>query len=222
VAERTGQLWWLWQLSAAKAEAAWLEGRRDAIAEATEAAYALAVHRRSPWPIAELAWWRSCAGIVEEIPEDAGGPFLLQLRGEWAEAAAAWREAGCVYEEAMALGEMSDEGCRRRALNELTRLGARPAAAIVARRLREGGVRALPRGPRTATRENEAGLTPREVEVLVLVAEGLRNAEIAERLFLSSKTIDHHVSAILRKLGVKTRGQASAEGARLGLLSVHR
>ncbi len=78
-------------------------------------------------------------------------------------------------------------------------------------------MRGLPRGPRAATRENPAGLTAREVEVLALVAEGLRNADIAERLFLSEKTVGHHVSAILRKLGVRTRGEASAEAHRIGL-----
>jgi DNA-binding NarL/FixJ family response regulator len=78
-------------------------------------------------------------------------------------------------------------------------------------------VRGLPRGPRAATKENPAGLTAREVEVLALVGEGLRNAAIAERLFLSEKTVGHHVSAILRKLDVRTRGEASAEAHRLGI-----
>jgi DNA-binding NarL/FixJ family response regulator len=55
--------------------------------------------------------------------------------------------------------------------------------------------------------------------VLALLAEGLRNAEIAERLVVSQKTVDHHVSAILRKLAVRTRGAAGAEAARLGLLA---
>jgi DNA-binding NarL/FixJ family response regulator len=87
----------------------------------------------------------------------------------------------------------------------------------VARVLRERGVRDVAHGPRSATRRNPAGLTPRELEVLGLVADGLRNAEIAERLFLSEKTVGHHVSAILRKLGARTRAEATSHFARLGL-----
>jgi DNA-binding NarL/FixJ family response regulator len=105
----------------------------------------------------------------------------------------------------------------RRALDELQALGSPSAAAIVARRLRERGARGLPRGARPKTRANPAGLTARELEVLALVAEGMRNAEIAQRLVVSAKTVDHHVSAILRKLDVRTRGEAGAKAARLGL-----
>ena len=93
----------------------------------------------------------------------------------------------------------------------------RPARRV-ARTLRERGVRDVRRGPRAATRENPAGLTARELEVVALVAEGLRNAEIAGRLFVSEKTVAHHVSAILRKLDVATRSQAGAEAARLGIV----
>jgi DNA-binding NarL/FixJ family response regulator len=96
-------------------------------------------------------------------------------------------------------------------------LGARPAAALVARRLRERGARGVQLGPRAATRANPAGLTARQLDVLDLLAQGDRNADIAAKLFLSEKTVDHHVSAILRKLRVHTRGQAAAEASRLGI-----
>ena len=94
---------------------------------------------------------------------------------------------------------------------------ALPAGAVAARRLRQLGERGIPRGPRTPTRANPAGLTSRELDVLFLLAQDLRNAEIADRLIVSPKTVDHHVSSILRKLDVKTRGQAAAAAARIGL-----
>ena len=217
VAERTGQLWWAWQIAATEAEALWLAGRPEAIADATADTFDLAIRLGSPWVVSELAWWRRQGGVSEPVPAEAGGPFELQLRGDWLGAEAAWREAGCPYEAALALAESGDEAALRKALDELHGLGARPAAAIVARRLRERGVRGVPRGLRPATKANPANLTPRELEVLGLVAQGLRNAEVARRLVLSERTVAHHVSSILRKLGVRGRAEATAEAIRLGL-----
>jgi DNA-binding NarL/FixJ family response regulator len=129
-----------------------------------------------------------------------------------------WRAHGR-YETALELLDRDDEESLRRSLEELQDLGARPAANIVLRRLRELGARGVPRGPRPATRRNPAGLTARELEVLELVAQGLRNTEIAGRLVVSERTIDHHVGAILRKLDVRGRTQATTEAVRLGLVA---
>ena len=221
LAEPTGELPRMGSVAAARAEAAWLEGRHGMVADATEATLELAVRRNASWRIGELASWRRRAG-VEEVVSGAARPYALELSGEPAHAAGVWSEIGCPYEAALALADCDGEDALRGALAEFQRLDAAPAAAIVARRLRERGVRRVPRGPRAATRRNPSNLTPRELEVRALLTEGLRNAEIAERVFLAEKTVDHHVSALLRKLGARTRGEASAAAVRLGLLAKDR
>ena len=210
------------ELAAARAEHAWLDGHPEAVAHLTEEALALAYARRSEWAIAELRFWRWQAGGRHALGEGAGAgatanPFRLAVAGDWARAAQRWEEIGCPYEAALALAGGDDLEATREAVERLQRMGARPAAALIARRLRERGVRRIPRGPRPRTRDNPAGLTPRELEVLSCLVMGLRNAQIAERLVVSEKTVGHHVSAVLRKLGVSSRGEASAEAIRLGL-----
>ncbi|MBV8991291.1 MAG: response regulator transcription factor [Solirubrobacterales bacterium] len=78
-------------------------------------------------------------------------------------------------------------------------------------------MRGVQLGPRETTSRNPARLTARELDVLALIADGLRNSEIAARLFLSEKTVDHHISSVLRKLGVSSRTKAAAEAARLNI-----
>ena len=141
------------------------------------------------------------------------------MGGDWAAASERWAAGGCVYSTSFALMDADDDAVLQRALRQLQALGAKPAAAIFARKLRERGALNVPRGHRATTRANPASLTPRELEVLTLLAGGLRNSEIADRLFVSQKTVDHHVSSILRKLGVPNRIQAGIEATRLGIAS---
>ena len=213
LAEPTGELPRLAPVAAARAEAAWLQGDRDTVAEATEDTLGLAVERRWGWLAGELAHWRRRAGLGGEVAAQSAEPYLLQAAGEWARAAERWRQLGCPYEAALALADADEEEPLRRALEALQRLGAWPAADVVARRLRELGVRRLPRRPRRATAANPAGLTARELEVLALLGTDVRNADIAAGLHISEKTVDHHVSAIVAKLGVRSRREAARVAA---------
>jgi DNA-binding CsgD family transcriptional regulator len=204
-------------VATARAEAGWLDGRgAAAVREETGEVLALAADRDAGWVVGELAWLRRLAGLPAGA-ERAAGPYALQLAGDLAAAAARWDEFGCPYDAALALAASDDEDDLRQALAGFQRLGARPAAAVVSRRLREGGARGVPRGPHRSTRQNPAGLTARETEVLALLGSGASNAEIAARLFLSERTVEHHVAAVLRKLGVGSRGRAVSEAGRLGL-----
>lgn len=199
--------------SAARAEAAWLEGRDSEVAELTDVAYALAKARRDGGIIGMLGVWRRRAGLPVDLVGGVDEHHRLEIEGDYAAAAARWAETGCPYEAALALADTGDEQAQRDAFDRLQRLGASAAVA----RLRRTGVRGLPRGPRRTTRENPSNLTTREVEVLRLLTEGLRNSEIADRLVLSERTVHHHVSAILRKLEAGSRTEAVARAGALGI-----
>jgi DNA-binding CsgD family transcriptional regulator len=156
--------------------------------------------------------WR--AGGEDEVPDGIADPYRWMIEGDWERAAAEWSRRGavCLRAEALAAG---DEAAAGEALRILDGLGASRAADFLRAELRRRGVVRVPRGPRRATAANAAGLTPRQADVLELLTEGLSNAEIAGRLTLSVKTVDHHISAVLGKLGVRTRGEAAAAAHRL-------
>lgn len=204
-------------LQAARAEAAWLSGelprgQREAEAGLERAERWLAV---DPWWRGELSFWAWKTGCSIVIRPDTPEPFSLHAAGRFREAAACWRSIGCPYEEALALADSTDQRDLRSALAIFQELDAQPMATAVARTLREAGARAVPRGPRASTARNPARLTRRELEVLDLIGVGLRNAEIAERLVVSPKTVENHVSAIMKKLRVDSRAAAAEKAASL-------
>jgi DNA-binding CsgD family transcriptional regulator len=209
--QRTGPV------AAARAEAAWLAGDHAAVRAVAGPAYDEA-HRLAHPPLrAELSYWLTKAG--QDVPPSASEhPYALQAAGRWREAAAAWRAAGCPYEHAAALAESPDPQDRVAALAELDAIGAGPLARLIRAGLRQLGVAHVPRGPVGATRQNPAGLTERQVQVLRLLGQGCSNAEIADRLVVSPRTVDSHVAAVLAKLGVATRRAAAARARDLGVL----
>jgi len=149
-------------------------------------------------------------GALEESPTDIAEPYALEISRDWQGAARAWKALGCPYECASVLAMYGAEPEQREALAMLEQLGAGPAAQALRKRMRAQGVRGVPRGSRNSTRRNPHGLTEREAEILTLLSDGLRNAAIAKRLFVSTKTVDHHVSAILTKFAVPSRAAAVA------------
>jgi DNA-binding CsgD family transcriptional regulator/tetratricopeptide (TPR) repeat protein len=190
LAEPTGELQWTRPAAALRAEAAWLAGDAAGVDEATRETYATALEHGSEWDVAELAAWRHRAGLLDEPVE---------------------RDWGAPYDRALALCDAGDEPSLLEALALLDGLGAVATARLVRRRLTAMGASGIPRGPRPSTRAHPEGLSARQAEVLALLGEGLSNAEIARRLFLEPKTVEHHVGAILRKLRVNSRAEAVAK-----------
>jgi DNA-binding CsgD family transcriptional regulator len=218
LAQSTGELQRLGPARAARAEAFWLGGKQErALAEA-RASYDLPLTQRRPRFLAEPAYWRWKLGDLPELPTGILLPFGLQMEDKPLEAAKAWRDLGCSYEAARALSEHDDETALKEALTIFENLGARPMVQRTTKRLRDLGIKGIPKGPRSETKANPAGLTKRELEVLHLLAQGQRDKVIARSLKLSERTVHHHVSAVLSKLGATNRAEATLEARRLGIL----
>jgi DNA-binding CsgD family transcriptional regulator len=208
-------------MAVTRAEAAWLHDDKRKMREELEPAYDLALKHPEPWRLGELSLWMWRADALDGPPDGIAEPYRLEISGEWRSAADAWRRIGCPYEQALALAR-GDWEAKLQALQMLDGLGAVPAAALVRRSLRAEGGRGIPRGPRAQTKKNPLGLTTREVEVLLFVAEDLSNKQIAAKLGISPKTVDHHIVAVLAKLGVSTRKEAARHTVTRALLAKNR
>ncbi|WP_203918810.1 ATP-binding protein [Rugosimonospora africana] len=203
----------------ARAEAYWLAGRTPEARREVELVDELCA-ATNEWYRGAVAVWLARTGSTRRVRGEVAEPYRLLLDGQPARSAARWTALDSPYEAALALASPPDEASLRAALDLLTPLGAGPAARICRQRLRELGARSIPAGPRAATRAHPLGLTRREREVLDLIVADHTNAEIAEKLFISARTVDHHVSAVLAKLGVPSR--AAARQAAIGDLATER
>jgi DNA-binding CsgD family transcriptional regulator/tetratricopeptide (TPR) repeat protein len=212
--EPVGMLW----AACIRAELALAARDARGVEEATAPLLERVLAYGNEWDVGPLAFWRWRAGLETSPPERCAEPFRLQMAGDWRGAAGSWRRIGAPYERALALSDASEEGALLEALAIADGLGALPLASELRAKLRRLGARSIPRGPRPATRANPAGLSARQVEVLDLVGRGLSNPEIARQLFLTPKTVEHHVSSILRKLRVENRVAAVEAARTLGLL----
>ena len=211
---------YLADLELARAELAWLEGRDADAATAVQGAVEH-VAACDYWMQGCVAVWAHRCGLgTIEVPGEIPQPYALTLAGDWRGAAHAWLALGCTYDAALALLDSSDEDALREATALLDTIGANATLLKAQAIMRARGVKAIPRGRRADTRADRFGLTRREREVLDLLGEGLTNAEIAARLFLSGKTVDNHVSAVLQKMAVDSRQAAAQKAVEAGLTAV--
>ena len=200
----------------ARAEAFWLAGNLADARREAELADDVA-DGCDGWDRGAVAVWLRRTGSARPPRGELAAPFQLQLDRDWAGAARLWTDLRCPFEAGMALLGSSDEASLRKALWIFTDLGASATSRLTRQKMRRLAIRSIPAGPRTTTREHPLGLTRREREVLDLICARHTNAEIAGKLFISVKTVDHHVSAVLAKLDAPTRRAAAIRAAKLGL-----
>jgi DNA-binding CsgD family transcriptional regulator len=199
----------------ARIEAHWLAGQPGRARREAEVAHAASLAGCDSWERGTLAVWLRRTGSPADPGRGLAAPCQLLLDGHAEQSAQAWAELGCRYEAALALLDATGEAALRRAMSILTELGASAAVRLARQRMRALGFRSIPAGPQSPAREHPFGLTRREQEVLELICERQTNAQIAGRLFITAKTVDHHVSAVLAKLGASTRAEAAARARHL-------
>lgn len=219
LATRYGELMRRLHAAAVVVERAWLTGDVDPRLDECAALLDEPPRPGLEWARGELAVWLHRLRLDGAVHvDDIAEPYALELAGDVTRAADAWKVIGAPFEQALALSRAHDPDASRAAIDLLDRLGADAVAAKVRHVLRAEGAMSVPARRRATTREHPAGLTARQVEVLRQMSHGLTNAELGAQLYISTKTVDHHVSAILTKLGVASRREAVRSARALGLL----
>lgn len=203
-------------IAMAVAEHAWISESSDIPMEDIRNVMNGGLEKGFEFSLGSIAFWLWKLGELSQAPEGIAEPYRLVMEGEPLAAAEMWMTIGCPYQRAIALAH-GDQAAQLRALDVFDTLGAAAVAAKLRKELRDQGV-SVPRGKARKTTEHAAGLTARQAEVLQLLDEGLSNIEIADRLFVSPRTVEHHVSAVLSKLDSSTRKEAVRTASQQGLL----
>ncbi|MDR6612548.1 LuxR C-terminal-related transcriptional regulator [Leifsonia sp. 1010] len=202
----------------AHAERAWLTGDPESLLDEAPAFIAAADSRPgNAWAIGDLLVWLDRLGVRRNADQVAD-PYRLELEGRHSDAAQAWLRIGAPFDAALAGVHDESPEVAVAALARLHQLHVDATAARARAMLLERGIRSIPAPARKTTRSNPAGLTNRQLDVARLIAQGFTNGELAERLYISPKTADHHVSAVLGKLGVSSRREVVRAAGELGLV----
>jgi DNA-binding CsgD family transcriptional regulator len=192
---------------------------RVPVEEIREAEETLFQDKNNSWHYTELAYWMRKCGLLNLRASTVQftGTFKIEYEGDWKAAAELWKKEGRAFEQALALFEWNEEH-QKQALLILDKLGASAIYEKFKSKLMSQGVKNIPRGPQESTRNNPAQLTGRQIEILILLEEGLQNKQIADKLFISPKTVDNHISAIFSQLEVNSRAKAVLAARKLGIL----
>ena len=165
----------------------------------------------------EFAFWMKKAGRHFVTGKEIAEAYDTSNAAKALKAASLWEKTGCPYEQALVLFE-GQEDDKRKAIKLVQDLDANAVYEKMKQEMRNAGIKNIPRGIRKSTRSNAALLTYREMDVLRLLKEDMHNKEIAAQLYISAKTVDHHISSILFKLNASSRSKAVSEAMRAGIL----
>jgi DNA-binding CsgD family transcriptional regulator/tetratricopeptide (TPR) repeat protein len=196
----------------ALAEAYWLRGEMDQARRVVREGLTHRVQADDPWLSGQLMVWAFRLNLEIEISSPIAAIYQLEIDGDAEVAAREWESLGAPFEQAVCLMRCGDSGLRQ-AAELFTKQGAHQGLSLIRTLCRKNGVQGIKRGQYSAAKNNRLGLTAREHQIYMLLVAGLSNAEISSQLNRSVRTIEHHASQVLAKVGVKSRGEIRSSAA---------